>query len=355
MEKKEKRRRLFPGNSAALLVEEAPRENRPGFHRNTGRPEGERRGPVAAGPDAEIGCTYRILVVDDERSNLMVLSGILSADYTIFTAKTGEEALSRVAEDPPDLILLDIILPGMDGFEVLRRLKESPDTRMIPVIIITDLHSDEDEERGLLLGAVDYIAKPFKNAIVIARVKTHIQIVHQFRMIERLGLIDPLTNIPNRRCFDDRMGIEWRRAVRERKLLSFLMMDVDKFKDYNDTWGHPQGDALLKAVSRIFTAAARRPGDLAARIGGEEFGVILPDTDLKAALKVAEDIRSRVERCRIPTADGKTETHTTVSIGAASLVPTADMLVSDFISTADRRLYAAKDGGRNRICSEDNR
>jgi diguanylate cyclase (GGDEF)-like protein len=362
-------------NRTALLIEEALRENRPDLHREMNRLEKELRelmteltkaGPDGdAGPDteggkepplkpgAENGGKYSILVVDDERSNLMVLSGILSADYSIFTAKTGEEALSRAAEDPPDLILLDIILPGIDGFEVLRRLKESPDTRMIPVIIITGLQSDTDEERGLLLGAVDYIAKPFKNAIVIARVNTHIQIVHQFRIIEQLGLIDPLTNIPNRRCFDDRMGIEWRRAVREGKVLSFLMMDVDKFKDYNDTWGHPQGDALLKAVSRIFTAAARRPGDLAARIGGEEFGVILPDTDMKAALKVAEDIRSRVERCRIPTADGKTETRTTISIGAASLVPTADMLVSDFISAADRRLSAAKDGGRNRICSED--
>jgi diguanylate cyclase (GGDEF)-like protein len=360
---------------AALLVEEALRENRPGLHREVDLLVGELRGlmaelakddgaeedPVSGAaekepprkPDAENGDKYRILAVDDEKSNLMVLSGILSADYSIFTAKTGEEALSRAAEDPPDLILLDILLPGIDGFEVLRRLKASPDTRMIPVIIITGLQSDKDEERGLLLGAVDYIAKPFKNAIVIARVKTHIQIVHQFRMIERLGLIDPLTNIPNRRCFDDRMGIEWRRAVREGKRLSFLMMDVDKFKNYNDTWGHPQGDALLKAVSRIFAAAARRPGDLAARVGGEEFGVILPDADLKAAVKVAEDIRSRVERCRIPAADGKTETHTTISIGVASLIPAPGMLVSDFISTADRRLYAAKEGGRNRICSED--
>jgi diguanylate cyclase (GGDEF)-like protein len=301
----------------------------------------------------EDGGKYSVLVVDDEKSNLMVLNSILSAEYSVFIAKTGEEALSRVAEDPPDLILLDILLPGIDGFEVLKRLKGSPETRMIPVIIITGLQSDEDEEKGLLLGAVDYITKPFKNAIVMARVKTHIQVVRQIKMIERLGLIDPLTNIPNRRCFDDRMDIEWRRAVRGGKPISFLMMDLDKFKNYNDTWGHPQGDALLKAVSRIFAAAARRPGDIAARLGGEEFGVILPDTDLPAALRVAEDIRSQVERTRIPTADGKAETGITISIGAASLIPSHDTLVADFISTADRYLYAAKESGRNQVCSEE--
>jgi diguanylate cyclase (GGDEF)-like protein len=293
---------------------------------------------------------FSILVVDDEKSNLMVLNGILSRDYTIFTAKSGEDALSRVAEDPPDLILLDIMLPGMDGFEVLKRLKSSPDTRGIPVIIITGLNSETDEEKGLLLGAVDYITKPIKNGIVIARIKTHLQIVHQIRLIERLGLVDPLTDIPNRRCFDDRMSIEWRRSVRDKKPIAFMMMDVDKFKTYNDTWGHPQGDVLLKTISRIFSSVARRPGDLSARLGGEEFGVLLPDTELEAALKVAEEIRSRVENSRIPIADGKTETRTSISIGVVSVVPNKDMLVADFISAADKYLYAAKENGRNRIC-----
>jgi diguanylate cyclase (GGDEF)-like protein len=295
---------------------------------------------------------FKVLAVDDEKSNLMVLHSILSAEYSVFTARTGEEALSRVAENPPDLILLDILLPGIDGFEVLRRLKGSPETRLIPVIIITGLQSDVDEEKGLLLGAVDYITKPFKNTIVMARVKTHIQIVRQFRMIERLGLVDPLTDIPNRRCFDDRIGIEWRRAIREGKPISFLMMDLDNFKQYNDSWGHPQGDVLLKSVCRAFTAAARRPGDMAARLGGEEFGVLLPDTDLSASLKVAEEIRSRIENLRVPTVDGKTETGITISIGAASLIPARDMSIADFISTADRCLYAAKASGRNRVCPE---
>jgi diguanylate cyclase (GGDEF)-like protein len=292
-----------------------------------------------------------ILIVDDETSNLMVLNKILSEEYMVFTAKSGEEALSRIEADPPDLILMDIVMSGIDGFEVLRRLKEAPETKNIPVMIITGLNNDADEEKGLLLGAVDYIAKPFKNAIVLARVKTHIQIVLQIRMIERLGLVDPLTDIPNRRCFNERLSIEWRRAVRDSQPISFMMMDVDKFKTYNDTYGHPQGDVLLKTIAGIFSAAVHRPGDLAARLGGEEFGILLPETDLAGALQIAEDIRSKVEAVRVPTVDGKTKTRTTISIGVASLIPTKESASEDLISKADELLYKAKESGRNKVCS----
>jgi diguanylate cyclase (GGDEF)-like protein len=291
-----------------------------------------------------------ILVVDDEQSNILVLKKILSPEYTVFTAKSGEEVPERIRKNLPDLILLDLVLPGIDGFEVLRRLKEDPETMNIPVIIISGLEDETDEEKGLLMGAVDYIIKPFKHTIILARVKTHLQIVRQIRMIERLGLVDPLTDIANRRCFDDRIIIEWRRAQRGHKSLAFLMMDIDKFKNYNDTWGHPQGDALLKSVARVFSAAARRSGDLAARIGGEEFGLLLTDTDLDAAIKIAEDIRAHVEQLIVPTADGKTETRVTVSIGAASCRPGSDIQTADFILTADRFLYKAKAAGRNQVC-----
>ncbi|MDR3322428.1 MAG: diguanylate cyclase [Synergistaceae bacterium] len=298
----------------------------------------------------EASWKYSILAVDDERANLAVLNRILSADYTIFTAKSGEEALDRAQKDRPDLILLDIVMPGMNGFDVLTKLKESPHTRNIPVIIVTGLSSEEDEEKGFFLGAVDYITKPFKNAIVLARVRTHIQIIHQIRTIERLGLIDPLTDIANRRSFDDRIDMEWRRSVREGKPISFLMMDLDKFKNYNDTYGHPQGDVLLKTVAKIFAAAARRPSDLAARLGGEEFGILLPDADLESALSIAEKIRSEVEATRIPAPDGAV-TSATISIGAASLIPREGDLAKDFISKADVNLYNAKSTGRNRIYS----
>ncbi|MDR2029196.1 MAG: diguanylate cyclase [Treponema sp.] len=294
---------------------------------------------------------YSILVVDDEKSNLMVLNRILCPFYTIFTAKSGQEASVRIAENPPDLILLDIIMPDINGFDLLKRLKDSPLTRNIPVIIITGLSNEADEEKGFFLGAVDYITKPFKNAIVLARVKTHIQIVHQMRTIEKLGLIDGLTNIPNRRSFDDRIEMEWRRAMREKTPLSFLMMDVDNFKSYNDTYGHPQGDILLQTIARVFAAAAMRPADLAARLGGEEFGVLLPDTDLESALVMAEKIRSNVEIIRIATATGQIMTNITISIGVVSLIPTEDIAISSFIAQADRNLYTAKNQGRNRICS----
>jgi diguanylate cyclase (GGDEF)-like protein len=297
----------------------------------------------------EDGGDCGILVIDDEKSNLMALNGILSPDYTVFTAKSGREGLNRALADQPDLILLDIVMPGMNGFEVLKALKESEDTRRIPVIVITGLDNEDDEERGFSLGAVDYIGKPFKNTIVKARVKTHMQIVRQIRTIERIGLMDGLTDIPNRRCFDDRFALEWRRALREGRPLSFLMMDLDKFKAYNDTYGHPQGDALLRTVARILSAAAKRPADLAARLGGEEFGLLLPDTPAGAAGEIAERIRASVEAARVPAAGGKILTKTTMSIGFVSLVPAEQMAPESFIAAADRNLYAAKESGRNRV------
>jgi diguanylate cyclase (GGDEF)-like protein/PAS domain S-box-containing protein len=291
---------------------------------------------------------YAILIIDDEESNLMVLKGILSPDYRVFTARNGREGLKRALADPPDLILLDIVMPGMDGFEVLRNLKESEETRHIPVIVITGLDDEDDEERGFSLGAVDYIGRPFKNTIVRARVRTQIRILNQIRLIERMGLVDGLTDIPNRRCFDDRLALEWRRALREDRPLAFLMMDLDEFKTYNDTYGHPQGDLLLRTVAKILSAAAKRPADLAARLGGEEFGILLPETGAKSAREVAERIRVAVEAARVPAAGGNL-TQITVSIGVVSLVPTKKMTPEAFIAAADKNLYAAKESGRNRI------
>ncbi|AEF81051.1 GGDEF domain-containing response regulator [Leadbettera azotonutricia] len=295
---------------------------------------------------------YSVLIVDDEKSDLMLLNRVLSPEYTVFTAKSGTEALSRTERDKPDLILLDIIMPDISGFDVLVQLKEAPATRNIPVIIITGLTSEDDEEKGLFLGAVDYIAKPFKNAIVRARVSTHLQILHHIRTIEHLGLIDPLTDIPNRRSFDDRMAMEWRRAIREKLPISFLMMDVDKFKTYNDTYGHPQGDVLLQTLARIFAGAARRPSDLAARLGGEEFGVLLSNTSAENAKAIAERIRAEVEAMRVPTVDGKTITTATISIGATTCFPADGDNSKDFISKADENLYSAKTNGRNRVVGD---
>jgi diguanylate cyclase (GGDEF)-like protein len=294
---------------------------------------------------------FSVLVVDDEESSLAVMDKILSPEYTVFTAKSGEEALRLAEEEIPDLILLDILMPGMDGVETLSRLKMSEATMEIPVIFISGLSGEDDEEKGFALGAVDYITKPFRNSIVQARVRTHMRIIRQMRMIEKTGLIDPLTDIPNRRSFDDRFDKEWRRCGREGNPISFLMMDLDKFKNYNDTYGHPQGDALLRAVAKIVSSEAKRPSDLAARLGGEEFGLLLANTGLEGALLIAERIRSKVESEKIPTADGKVLTSMTISIGVVSAIP-KDCPALDFIRKADECLYAAKNAGRNRVFPE---
>jgi len=243
------------------------------------------------------------------------------------------------------------MMPGMNGFETLKILKESVETQNLPVIIITVENNDATEEKCFNLGAVDFISKPFSSVVVRARVKNQLQIVNQFRTIERLGLIDPLTNIRNRRSFNDRLNTEWRRCLREKAPLSFLMLDVDKFKDYNDTYGHPQGDTLLKTLAMIFESSARRPADIIARLGGEEFGLLLPNTSLKPAMEIAETIRESVESLRVLTADGRSDTRTTISIGVAALVPTEDMHAEDLICKADEYLYMAKTSGRNKVCS----
>lgn len=293
---------------------------------------------------------HSILIVDDDKSNIDVLDHILKPLYRIFVAKSGTATLKRVTSDKPDLILLDILMPDMSGFDVLLALKEMEEVRRTPVIFITGLNSVEDEEKGFLLGAVDYITKPFNNSIVKARVKTHLQIVRQIRTIERLGMVDALTDIPNRRCFDTQIHAEWGRAIRENTPISLLMMDVDKFKNYNDTYGHPQGDVLLQTVAGIIAGSVKRPTDLIARIGGEEFAAILPNTDADGAVNVAETVRARVEATKVPAEGSNFSTSATISIGVAAIRPTVNDSIKDFVFAADKALYAAKEGGRNQVC-----
>jgi diguanylate cyclase (GGDEF)-like protein len=295
---------------------------------------------------------FSLLIVDDEKMNLMVLNQILSSDYTILTAKTGAEALARAEKLLPDLILLDIMLPDMSGFEVIRSLKASPIASGSPVIFITGLNSVDDEEKGLQMGAVDYITKPFNNTIVKVRVRTHVQILQNVRTIERIGLLDPLTEIPNRRNFDKRMEMELKRAARDKKRMSFMMIDIDHFKKYNDTYGHLQGDVLLKSVAKLLSAQAKRPADMTVRLGGEEFGMLLPDTPIEAAAIVAERARNAIKSAVVQTIDQK-DTSVTVSIGVASIIPGKDTVASDLLSVADKCLYEAKNSGRDRIVSEE--
>ncbi|MDR1685625.1 MAG: diguanylate cyclase [Desulfovibrio sp.] len=300
----------------------------------------------------ELGRAYIVLIVDDDEAVRAQLHRLLAPEYEVLAAHSVAEALPHFSEGRPDLVLLDAGLLGDRIRDIQVLFKDRAGGRAVPFIITADPEDENTVEYGLRLGAADYLEKPLRNAVVKARVKTQIQIVRQMRMIEKLGFIDALTDIPNRRSFDAHMDKEWRRAVREKKPISFLMMDIDNFKRYNDTYGHLQGDEMLKAAAKIFLDAARRPGDLAARLGGEEFGVILPDTELQGACRIAEGIRKTVEAERVPMTGAEAATAVTVSIGVASCTPAEGTGLREFIAEADAFLYAAKRAGRNRVCSD---
>jgi len=291
-----------------------------------------------------------ILVVDDEKSNIMMLSYILSSDYTVYAAKNGRDAIETANEYLPDVILMDIVMPEMDGYEVLSILKNEEKTSGIPVIFITGLNDAKEEEKGLSLGAADYIGKPFTPSIVKLRVKNQIQIINYVQEIERMSKTDQLTGINNRRSFDNFLKAEWKTAARERTPISLLMVDIDYFKNYNDTYGHQQGDAALQTTARALSQILKRPRDFAARWGGEEFTVLLPNTSNSGALEIAEQIRASIERETIPLPGGG-PTKITVSVGVDTLIPGQDgrNTTDRFISGADEALYKAKEEGRNRV------
>jgi len=289
-----------------------------------------------------------LLIVDDENTNIKILTYILGPDYVIFTASNGTEAIEKAIEYSPDLILLDIIMPGMDGYETLSVIKNTEKIKKIPVIFITGLDSDEDEEKGLSLDAADYITKPFSPTVVKLRVRNQIQIVTQLRMIERLSFVDQLTGLPNRRSFDERLKMEWRLAIREKTPISIFMMDLDKFKLINDEYGHHNGDIVLKTVAELFRSVVKRPADFISRWGGEEFVVLLPNTPLESAIEVAENIRLAVESAVIRK-DNSPVMKITISIGINSLIPVLNSSLELFTSNADKELYNAKASGRNRV------
>jgi diguanylate cyclase (GGDEF)-like protein len=291
----------------------------------------------------------RLLIVDDDKLNLMALAHILQQEYIIHVASNGESAIKIAEEHAPDLILLDIIMPGMDGYQTFTALQNNEKTMHIPVIFITGLSTSSDEKNGLMLGAVDYISKPFDDMIVKLRVRHQIRIINQMRLIEYLSIMDQLTEIPNRRNFDNRLHIEWGRAIREAAPISLLMIDIDHFKIYNDTYGHPQGDTALRALARVLRESLKRETDFVARLGGEEFAVLVPNTSSDGALKIGRRIRKNIESSAIPCVDGSC-TQLTVSIGVNTHTPAHGSSLDEFIAKADQALYAAKNTGRNRVC-----
>ncbi len=319
-----------------------------------------------------------ILIVDDSAANLGLLSDFfIEAGFTVLIAEDGESAIKKAKNDYPDVILLDIIMPGIDGFETCRRLKANESTQDIPVIFITALSQTAVVVKGFQLGAVDYITKPTHEEIVLVRVKTHLtiqklkasliaqnvqlqqEIEQRHRAesalqeanqeLQRLATLDGLTQVANRRQFDECLDKAWRILVREQLPLSLLLCDVDFFKLYNDSKGHQAGDECLQQVAQAMKRAVKRPADLVARYGGEEFAVILPNTPGEGALRVAEEIRLSVRTLGVAHPQSSVSEYVTLSIGVSSTIPDRVSAPEALITAADQALYQAKESGRDRV------
>jgi diguanylate cyclase (GGDEF)-like protein len=289
-----------------------------------------------------------ILVVDDTPANLSLMSSLLRDTYRVKVANSGERALEIAQSDtPPDLILLDIMMPGMDGYEVCRRLKAQESTKNIPIIFITAMADVENESQGLVLGAVDYISKPFNKTVVKARIRIHMQLQRQSRLLENLVFMDALTEIPNRRALDQTFAQEWARSLRTGSPLSYILVDIDFFKQFNDHYGHGSGDECLSRVAKALQGCVQRPGDCLGRYGGEEFAAVLANTDMDQALQVAHNFHASIAAMQIAHAYSGVAAHVTVSIGVATTAPLADQSAHLLSDVADRMLYAAKHAGKN--------
>lgn len=294
----------------------------------------------------------KLLLVDDQAINIRMLHQIFQDDYEVFSATSGERALAFCESQQPDLILLDIVMPGMDGYEVCRRLKSNPLTADIPVIFVTAHSESAEEEKGLAVGAVDFISKSASANVVKARVKTHITLKYQADLLRAHALIDGLTGVANRRFFDEVLTAEWRRCSRSALPLSLIMIDIDFFKRFNDRYGHQAGDQCLQQVAQAIKATLARSHDLLARYGGEEFACILPEASLEGAEQKARAMLLAVRTLAIP--HETTEVAggiVTISLGVASItaLKNDDNGPAMLIGAADKLLYEAKHAGRAQV------
>lgn len=290
----------------------------------------------------------KILVIDDSLLQAEVLKTLLSEDYEVTVCGTAKEGLSKAKTGSYSLILLDVVMPYMDGFVLLKELQEDIGTKFIPVILITSLSDMMHEQKGLIMGAVDYITKPFKPLIVKARVNTHIKLFQYRKQFMKDAMIDELTGIPNRRSYENVSASRWREAVRLGHSFTVCMIDIDKFKMYNDTFGHPAGDKVIASVAKTVSSYLRRSTDFFARYGGEEFIAIFLGEDAPSAYEFMKKIRTSIERLHIPHCSGISE-WVTVSIGGATIVPRESDSYKDLLKKADDMLYIAKQQGRNRV------
>jgi len=284
-----------------------------------------------------------ILIVDDQPINIQTLSNLLKDDYRIKIAPTGKKALEIArGESTINLILLDVLMPDIDEYEVCKRLKKDPETQNIPIIFITAKDSGEDEEKGLILGAIDYISKPYSPRVVKARVNNHMARLKAEELLKIMAMKDELTGLSNRRALKDHF--EWcvTNAKRTKSSFSIAMLDLDHFKQVNDVFGHQIGDDVLRTLAELLKSG--RQNDFPARFGGEEFVIILHDTEINDSLIAGEYIRKRVEDSNI------LEKHITVSIGLSTFnLKDATSIFDKLIGEADKALYHSKETGRNKV------
>lgn len=289
----------------------------------------------------------RILVVDDQMFNILTLNDLFKQDCEVFMASNGAQALELAESLQPDVILLDIVMEGMDGYTVCEKLKSNPLTSSIPVIFITSHHDELDEVHGFELGAADFIHKPINAVITKARIRNQIALKRHVDLLHSIALIDGLTGIANRRQFDEFMQVHWLQASREKSAISLIMIDVDYFKRYNDHYGHPGGDECLRRIAHAIKSSLQRPYDLVARYGGEEFACILPKTDHDGASFIAEQIQASIKVLAMPHAQSSVSPHVTVSMGVVTTSSGSSIdSPNDLIAAADKQLYLAKEAGR---------
>ena len=290
-----------------------------------------------------------ILIIDDDRITLDLIMDSLSDSATVLTALNSENGLEIAINEQPDLILLNNFIQDLDGYEICAKLKTMPETKDIPIIVLSAKDQLTDELTALKMGAIDFITKPPRPEILKARVKNHLLLKRDRDHLRLMSSIDGLTEVANRRRFDECLNLEWRRAARNKNQLALLLLDIDHFKSYNDTYGHQMGDECLKLVAQEIKRYLRRPSDLVSRYGGEEFAVILPETPSYSAFSLAERIWSGIANLNVIHAGSASLGYLTVSIGIATTIPDGTHQMSKLIENADKNLYKAKSEGRNRI------
>lgn len=305
-------------------------------------------------PGADPSLRETILVIDDQPLNIQTVYRTLAADYEVLMATSGQAGIDACRRHLPNLVLLDLMMPGLSGVDVAARLKADPVTCSIPIIFVTANSDCEQESSCWEAGAVDFVTKPFNPMTLRRRVQVHLSLKRQAEQLHRMAYIDGLTGIANRRWFNEHVGIELARARRTGAALTLLMADVDFFKRYNDHHGHQAGDICLHMVAQAMQRAWRRPGDFVARYGGEEFVAILPGVGIADALAAADALRVQLHGFALPHGDSACGAIVTASVGAVSIDDwsEADQLGADvLLRQADSLLYQAKQAGRDRACA----